>query len=387
MAFPARSNGEDAQMTESIHRVATVDASRDDAPAASAREEAARQPVRQGPSSERSSGVERGLRFTRFFTEVEVHPFDAIEWETRDAVIVNERGETVFEQRGVEVPGFWSQTATNVVVSKYFRGALGTPQRETSGAHAHPRAPDGVLQLAGVVQRRHRGAAAVLGVLHQLGARTPWTRSSTWPRPRACCSSTAPAPARTSPRSAPRRSSWPAAAPRGPVSFMRGYDAFAGVIKSGGKTRRAAKMVILNADHPDIEEFINCKAEEEKKAWALIDAGYDGGFNVPAAPTTRSQFQNANHSVRVTDEFMRAVLRGRRVDHPRVTDGAPDGHVTGARPDAPDRRGRLGLRRPRHAVRHHHQRLAHLPEHRAHQRQQPVQRVHVPRRQACNLAS
>src|SRR5665811_781930 len=93
----------------------------------------------------------------------------------------------------------------------------------------------------------------------------------------------------------------------GPVSFMKGYDAFAGVIKSGGKTRRAAKMVILNAEHPDIVDFIKCKSDEEKKAWALIDAGYEGGFNVPGGAYDSIQFQNANNSVRVTDEFMRAV--------------------------------------------------------------------------------
>ncbi len=106
----------------------------------------------------------------------------------------------------------------------------------------------------------------------------------------------------------------------GPVSFMRGFDAFAGVIKSGGKTRRAAKMVILNADHPDIDEFINCKADEEKKAWALIDAGYDGGFNVAGGAYDSVFFQNANHSVRVTDEFMQRGARGRRVaDHARAS--------------------------------------------------------------------
>src|SRR5947199_8725656 len=95
----------------------------------------------------------------------------------------------------------------------------------------------------------------------------------------------------------------------GPLSFMRGFDAFAGVIKSGGKTRRAAKMVILNVDHPDIEEFIDCKREEEAKAWALIEAGYDGGFNVPGGAYDSVFFQNANHSVRVTDEFMEAAER------------------------------------------------------------------------------
>src|SRR6185436_8843835 len=98
----------------------------------------------------------------------------------------------------------------------------------------------------------------------------------------------------------------------GPVSFMRGYDAFAGVIKSGGKTRRAAKMVILNVDHPDIVEFVNSKSDEEKKAWALIEAGYDGGFNVPGGAYDSVFFQNANHSVRVTDEFMQAAEREER---------------------------------------------------------------------------
>ncbi len=106
----------------------------------------------------------------------------------------------------------------------------------------------------------------------------------------------------------------------GPVSFMKGYDAFAGVIKSGGKTRRAAKMVILNADHPDIVEFINCKVEEEKKAWALIDAGYDGSFTGPAYSSVF--FQNSNNSVRVTDEFMRAVLDDSTWETQAVRDGA-----------------------------------------------------------------
>ena len=165
----------------------------------------------------------------------------------------------------------------------------------------------------------------------------------------------------------------------GPVSFMKGFDAFAGVIKSGGKTRRAAKMVILNADHPDIEEFINCKVEEEKKAWALIDAGYDGSFTGPAYASVF--FQNSNNSVRVTDEFMRAVMddgewQTRAVLPPHEVTG----DLQGARPDAADRRGHPHLRRSRAAVRHHRQRLAHLPEHRADQRQQPVLRVHVPGR-------
>ena len=165
----------------------------------------------------------------------------------------------------------------------------------------------------------------------------------------------------------------------GPVSFMKGYDAFAGVIKSGGKTRRAAKMVILNADHPDIVEFINCKVEEEKKAWALIDAGYDGSFTGPAYASVF--FQNSNNSVRVTDDFMRAVL----------DDGEWQTKAVQRRHDVMDTYKARDLMRqiaegtwvcgdPGHAVRHDGQRLAHLPEHRAHQREQPVLRVHVPRR-------
>ena len=164
----------------------------------------------------------------------------------------------------------------------------------------------------------------------------------------------------------------------GPVSFMKGFDAFAGVIKSGGKTRRAAKMVILNADHPDIVEFINCKVEEETKAWALIDAGYDGSFTGPAYASVF--FQNSNNSVRVTDEFMRAVLDDGEWQTHAVRDRRGDGHLQGARSDAADRRRHLGVRRSGHAVRHDGQRLAHLPEHGAHQREQPVLRVHVPRR-------
>ncbi len=133
----------------------------------------------------------------------------------------------------------------------------------------------------------------------------------------------------------------------GPVSFMRGFDAFAGVIKSGGKTRRAAKMVILNADHPDIAEFVGCKSEEEKKAWALIEAGYDGGFNVRGGAYDSVFFQNANHSIRVTDAFMRAVIEDREweLEGPHRRPGAGD--RPGPRSHEADHRGRLDLRRSR----------------------------------------
>ncbi len=165
----------------------------------------------------------------------------------------------------------------------------------------------------------------------------------------------------------------------GPVSFMKGYDAFAGVIRSGGKTRRAAKMVILNVDHPDIIDFIECKMREEKKAWALIDAGYDPSFNGEAYASIF--YQNANHSVRVTDEFMKAVLEDKEWVTPRY-------HRRGAaRPyQARDilykiSREHARLRRPGYAVRHDHQPLAHLERLGSHQRVEPLFRVHVPRRQ------
>ena len=156
----------------------------------------------------------------------------------------------------------------------------------------------------------------------------------------------------------------------GPVSFMRGADASAGTIKSGGKTRRAAKMVILNVDHPDVEEFIWCKAVEERKARALRDAGFD--MDLDGNDSHSIQYQNANNSVRVTDEFMQAVVDDRDWDLKAVIDRRADQDGEGARPHAPDRRGGVGVRRPGHAVRHHDQPLAHRAEHRPHQRQQPV---------------
>ena len=164
----------------------------------------------------------------------------------------------------------------------------------------------------------------------------------------------------------------------GPVSFMKGYDAFAGVIKSGGKTRRAAKMVILNADHPDIVEFINCKVEEEKKAWALIDAGYDGSFTGPAYSSVF--FQNSNNSVRVTDDFMRAVLDDSTWDTKAVRDGAVMDTYKARDLMRLIAEGTHVCGDPGHAVRHHDQRVAHLPGDGSHPREQSVLRVHVPER-------
>ena len=163
----------------------------------------------------------------------------------------------------------------------------------------------------------------------------------------------------------------------GPVSFMRGADASAGTIKSGGKTRRAAKMVVLDVDHPDIEEFIWCKSREEEKARALEAAGYDMSLDSPDWASI--QYQNANNSVRLTDEFMRAVEADRDWNLTARTTGEVAQDGARARPHAPDRRGRLALRRSGHPVRHDHQRLAHVPEHGAHQRLQPVLGVHARR--------
>jgi ribonucleoside-diphosphate reductase alpha chain len=280
-----------------------------------------------------------GLDYERCFAKDGVDPFDEIDWELRSAVIANERGELVFEQRDVEFPRFWSQQATNIVVSKYFRGQLGTPQRERSVKQLIGRVVDTITRWAR--EQEYFASEDDLQAFsddlkHLLVYQKGSFNSPVWfncgfekaPQCSACFINSVQDTmesiltlAKTegmlfkfgsgtgSNLSAIRSSREVLAGggtASGPVSFMKGFDAFAGVIKSGGKTRRAAKMVILNADHPDVAEFINCKVEEEKKAWALIDAGYDGSFTGPAYASVF--FQNSNNSVRVTDEFMRAVL-------------------------------------------------------------------------------
>ncbi|TMK24310.1 MAG: vitamin B12-dependent ribonucleotide reductase, partial [Actinobacteria bacterium] len=280
-----------------------------------------------------------GIAVDRFFTKPGVDVYDTCEWEMRSAAITSESGGIVFEQKDVEMPKFWSQMATNVVVSKYFRGHLGSPDRETS-----------VRQLIGRVVRTITGWGREGGyfateadgdtfrdelthiLLYQMAAfNSPvWFNVGIEPHPQcsACFINSVNDTmdsilglaktegmlfkygSGTGSNLSSIRSSRELLAgggtASGPVSFMKGYDSFAGVIKSGGKTRRAAKMVILNADHPDIVEFIESKEKEEKKAWALIDAGYDGAFNAPGGAYDSVQFQNANHSVRVTDDFMHA---------------------------------------------------------------------------------
>jgi ribonucleoside-diphosphate reductase alpha chain len=294
-----------------------------------------------------------GLTFPRFFTEAGVDPFDEIEWEIRSALIGNERGEMVFEQRDVEIPKFWSQQATNIVVSKYFRGQVGTPGRERSVRQLIGRVVDTITMWARANKyfASEEDLQAFSGDLkHILVYQKAAFNSPVWfncgfenaPQCSACFINSVEDTmdsiltlartegmlfkfgSGTGTNLSPIRSSKELLAgggtASGPVSFMKGYDAFAGVIKSGGKTRRAAKMVILNADHPDIVEFINCKVEEEKKAWALIDAGYDGSFTGPAYSSVF--FQNSNNSVRVTDEFMRAVLDDTEWETKAVRDGS-----------------------------------------------------------------
>ncbi|MGH9349201.1 MAG: vitamin B12-dependent ribonucleotide reductase, partial [Vicinamibacterales bacterium] len=295
--------------------------------------------TRKAAADASKGAVAPGLDFPRFFTLPGVDPFDEVEWEVRSAVIGNEKGQVVFEQRDVEIPKFWSQQATNIVVSKYFRGQLGSPGRERSVKQLVGRVVDTITRWARE-QAYFAGEDSLQSfsaeLAHLLVYQKAAFNSPVWfncgfeaaPQCSACFINSVKDTmdsiltlARTegmlfkfgsgtgSNLSAIRSSRELLAGggtASGPVSFMKGYDAFAGVIKSGGKTRRAAKMVILNADHPDILEFINCKVEEEKKAWALIDAGYDGSFTGVAYGSVF--FQNSNNSVRVTDDFMRAVL-------------------------------------------------------------------------------
>jgi ribonucleoside-diphosphate reductase alpha chain len=298
----------------------------------------------------------RGLTFERRWTTPGVHPYDEVTWELRTASIANESGKVVFEQTDVEVPDFWSQLATNVVVSKYFRGHIGTPQRERSVKQLIDRVVNTIAAWAST--QRYFASDADLEtfraelthlLLHQrMAFNSPvWFNVGVEPRPQcsACFINSVEdsmssimdlakteamlfkygsgAGVNLSPiRGSKERMSGGGIA-SGPVSFMKGFDAFAGVVKSGGKTRRAAKMVILDADHPDVLEFIDSKANEERKAWALIEAGYDASFTGEAYGSVF--FQNANHSVRVTDEFMRAVEQDREWTTHEVTTGQPVG--------------------------------------------------------------
>src|SRR5213083_644317 len=288
------------------------------------------------------------LRVRRLFTEPGVHPFDTVEWERRTAAVGS------FRQEDVEFPTTWSQNATNIVPKKYFRGQLDSPARERSvkqmigrvagtiadwgrarGYFATPEDGDAfeaelthilLHQLAafnspvwfnvGFEEQPQCSACFILSVEDTMDSILDWNtkegkifrggsgsginlsniRGSMEPLSKGGTAS-------------------------GPVSFMRGADSWAGTIKSGGKTRRAAKMVVLDVDHPDIEHFIWCKADEEKKAAALRDAGFD--MSIDGEGFTSIQYQNANNSVRVTDEFMEAVEAGEEWHLTARTTGEP----------------------------------------------------------------
>jgi ribonucleoside-diphosphate reductase alpha chain len=328
---------------------------------------AEREAVSMAPGKTAETTSKRGIAIKHFFTKAGVHPFDEIDWELRTAAIQNDKGKTIFEQRNVEVPKDWSMTATNIVTSKYFHGKLGTPERESSARDLISRVADTIARW-GVEGGYFRSEEDARTFHHELihllvrqkaafnspvwfncglwqkygrsseGSGWYWDPSTTTvkketeayrhPQCSACFinSVTDNLPSildlaktegmlfkwgsGTGTNLSPLRSSLESLSgggiASGPLSFMKGYDAFAGVIKSGGKTRRAAKMVILNIDHPDVVDFIECKAKEERKAWTLVEAGYDSSLDGEAYSSIF--FQNANNSVRVTDSFMKAVI-------------------------------------------------------------------------------
>jgi ribonucleoside-diphosphate reductase alpha chain len=296
----------------------------------------------------------KGLTFERRWTTPGIHPYDEITWEYRTAGISSETGKSVFEQKDVEVPDFWSQLATNVVVSKYFRGHLGTPERETSVRQLIDRVVNTITAWAETQHyfatdadlQTFKAELTHLIVHQKMAFNSPvWFNVGIEEKPQcsACFINSVQdtmssimdlakteamlfkfgsgAGSNLSTIRSSREKMTGGGTASGPVSFMKGYDAFAGVVKSGGKTRRAAKMVILDAGHPDVIDFIDSKLNEEKKAWALIEAGYDPSFTGEAYGSVA--FQNANHSVRVTDAFMQAVEKDQEWTTHAVVDGAP----------------------------------------------------------------
>ncbi len=284
--------------------------------------------------------AQEGLRIERRFTTPGVHPFDEIEWETRDAIIGDPEN-PAFEQRGVEFPKSWSQNATNIVAQKYFRGRIGSPERESSVRQMITRVAGTIANWGregGYFASEEDGAAFEAELTHILLHQKAAFNSPVWfnvgfeehPQCSACFilsvedtmesildwntkegqifrGGSGSGINLSNIRGSVEHLSKGGLA-SGPVSFMRGADAWAGTIKSGGKTRRAAKMVVLDVDHPDIEDFVWCKANEEEKAAALRDAGFD--MSIDGDGFTSIQYQNANNSVRVTDEFMEAVEAG-----------------------------------------------------------------------------
>ncbi len=302
-----------------------------------------------------NADVASGLVFERYFTDGKNSPFDVVEWEKRTAHIGNEKGVTIFKQEDVEVPKSWSQTATNIVASKYFHGKPGTAQREGSVRQLISRVVNTIVKwgeeggyFANSVSRdAFRDDLTHLLVEQKMAFNSPvWFNVGVQPKPQcsACFINSVQDNMESimgltktegmlfkwgsgtgtnfSTLRGSRETLSGGGIASGPVSFMKGFDAFAGVIKSGGKTRRAAKMVILNIDHPDIVEFIESKVKEEKKAHVLIEQGY--GSAIDGEAYSSIFFQNANHSVRVTDDFMRAVEEGKDWWTKNVLDGQPN---------------------------------------------------------------
>src|SRR6202051_4258996 len=305
-------------------------------------------------SGKNPAGRGTGVFFERFFTDGKNSPFDLVEWERRTALIGNEKGVTIFRQEGVEVPKSWSQTATNIVTSKYFHGKPGSPEREGSVRQLIARVVNTIVRwgeeggyyASAPARDAFRDELTHLLVEQKMAFNSPvWFNVGVQPKPQ--CSACFIKSVQDSMESimnlakiegmlfkwgsgtgtnfsslrGSRETLSGGGIASGPVSFMKGFDAFAGVIKSGGKTRRAAKMVILNVDHPDIVDFIDSKMKEERKARVLIEQGYDNAIDGEAYSSVF--FQNANHSVRVTDEFMQAVEDDRDWWTRNVNDGNP----------------------------------------------------------------
>src|SRR6201987_5359300 len=322
-----------------------------------------------------------GLQFRRLFTKPGVSPYDEVEWDLRTAQITDSKGNTIVEQKDVEVPKDWSMTATNIVASKYLHGPLGTPERETGVRQPVSRVAETIRDWGmaqGYFRTPEDGATFHDELVHILVRQYAAFNSPVWfnvgcdriepnsdgrnwhwnpqtqqvefgvtgyskPQCSACFINSVKDSldsiltlaktegmlfkwgSGTGTNLSPLRGSTETLSgggtASGPLSFMKGFDAFAGVIKSGGKTRRAAKMVILNVDHPDIIDFIESKQKEEAKAHALVAMGYDGSH--PDSDAYSSIFfQNANNSVRVTDDFMYAVVRDTDFSTRAVTDGS-----------------------------------------------------------------
>jgi ribonucleoside-diphosphate reductase alpha chain len=296
-----------------------------------------------------------GIGIRRHFTVEGVHPYEEVVWEQRDSRITNYRdGSVAFEQLGVEVPSTWSVNATNILAQKYFRGTLGLPERETSLKQVADRVVDTITawgikdgyfvdnEEAEVFSDElkhliiHQKAAFNSPVWFNIGVKDVPQQASAcfilavedkmssilnwYTEEGVIFKGGSGAGVNLSKIRASEELLNGGGTASGPVSFMRGADASAGTIKSGGKTRRAAKMVMLDVDHPDIEHFIWCKAHEEKKARALADAGFD--MSLDGSDITSIQYQNANNSVRVSDEFMQAVLDDADWDLIARADGA-----------------------------------------------------------------